>query len=268
MTLKNIKKNHYYAHYLSKEEFEKVVKSGKRAFITYQYSLIIEPIEYFDRFSFYGYILEPSEEQADFLIFDTNQNWRYVSNSSLRSRTYAMDYYDKIPGAFTYDGVTFFKLTEIRPMPGNEAQFFFRQTVTLYTFEKDNIFMIMPFGNKELNAFYENNIRNFLRDKASLKVIRADDFADNDVIIDTIMSQIEKAEIILCEITVCNKNVFFEIGYARGMDKEMIFISQKSYELKFFDVNHIRRIEYEINRPVVFQERLLDTIKSIRNRIK
>ena len=61
---------------------------------------------------------------------------------------------------------------------------------------------------------------------------------------------------------------FFEIGYAKGINKEMIFLARKNCELKFFDVNHIRRIEYEINRPLEMQERLVDTINNIRKRIQ
>lgn len=259
--------NRFYAHYLSKDSFEKCVKEKRQADIDYKSTLLIDPIEYFDQYSFRANILEPSEKPGSLLIFDSNQNWDYVKYSSLRSRTYYIDYVELKPGVFTFDGITFYRLLDVRPMPGNEAQFFFRQIEKVSYCETNLAFMIMPFHSEKLNEFYIRHIRDFLKENMAINIIRADDFSDNDVIIDTIFKQIEKSEFILSEITDCNKNVFFEIGYARGIKKEIIFLSRRNCDLKFFDVNHIRRIEYDIENPEVLQERLCDTIRNIREKI-
>ena len=63
----------YYAHYLSKEEFERVSISSKQADMSFRFTLMVEPIQYFDRISFSANILEIAEAQADYLVFDTKR---------------------------------------------------------------------------------------------------------------------------------------------------------------------------------------------------
>ena len=126
--------------------------------------------------------------------------------------------------------------------------------------------MIMPFKYEILNHFYLENIKTSLANSdLKIQVFRADDFTGTDVIADTILEQIKKAEFIICDITNCNKNVFFEIGYAKALNKDIIFLLEQNRPADFFDVNHIRRIEYSLQRPAEFQNLLHDTLISVRN---
>jgi hypothetical protein len=63
-----------------------------------------------------------------------------------------------------------------------------------------------------------------------------------------------------------NKNVFFEAGYAKGIGKEIIFLLEKNKPAEFFDVNHVRRIEYSYDNPEEFRKLLQATIINVRNK--
>jgi len=263
--------NHFYIDYISEASFQEVRRTGKAITLSDLKYLMIEPIENYDAYSFKCYFLEgqmPGFEnnEVDFYDLQSKRGFNYVNASALSYRDYYKNYIKREGGVFTFSGITFYRLIDVREMPGNDVQFHLRQITNLTYLEKNRAFMIMPFRDVNKSIFFENSIRTYLQGNLKMKVVRADDFADNDVIIDTIYEEIEKAEIVICEITECNKNVFFEIGYAKGIKKQLIFISEKGKELEFFDVNHIRRIEYDLKEPEQFQERLKDTIKTIRER--
>jgi hypothetical protein len=266
------KSNHFYIYYLSKKEFESVIKTGETPSFKGRPYLMVEPIENYDAYSFRAVMLDtplPGNElpKYDLIVFDTNQQWNYVKMFGLRNKTFYEDYLKKQDGVFTFNGITFYKILDIREMPGGDVQFHFRQLTHLNHVINNTAFMIMPFGDEKINNFYISNVREYLRTEMNIRVVRADDFSGNDVIIETIYKEIQNAEFIICDITTCNKNVFYEIGYAKGINKQLIFIAEKNIELSFFDVNHIRRIDYEMNQPIPFQERLKDSIKTIRNQL-
>ncbi|MHB1922213.1 MAG: hypothetical protein ACYCOO_08245 [Chitinophagaceae bacterium] len=144
-------------------------------------------------------------------------------------------------------------------------EFFLHQIADQIFVEANRCFRITLFGNRDANLFYNETIRDYLKEM-TINVYRSDDFSDNDVIIETIYREIEKSEFVICEVSECNKNVFFEIGYAKAMKKELIFLLQRGIENKFFDVAHIRRIDNETGNPVEFQGKLEDTIATIRER--
>lgn len=269
MSTQQKKSNHFYLYYLSKDQFEQVLKTGETPIFNGRPYLMVEPIESYDAYSFRCALLDTpipgyDGDECDLLVFDTNQKWNYLKMPGLRNKTYYIDFLKKEDGVFTFNGITYYKILDIREMPGGDIQFQFRQLSSTNYVVNNTAFMIMPFGSSVLNEFYTKNIRDYLKTNMGIQVIRADDFADNDVIIDTIYKEIEKAEFVICEVTGCNKNVFFEIGFAKGINKQLIFIAEKGMELQFFDVNHIRRIDYDLKNEIPFQERLKDTIVSIR----
>jgi len=128
--------------------------------------------------------------------------------------------------------------------------------------------MIMPFHKNDIGKFYFENIKPFLVDNMKIDIYRADDFKDNDIIVHTIYKLIEESEFIIADTTHENKNVFYEIGYASAIGKEIIIIQNRKTEQKlFFDRAHIRAIMYEPNDIETFHFELKSTIESIRDRI-
>jgi hypothetical protein len=201
------------------------------------------------------------------LSHNSNHMMNYLMEHDIRKYTVIQEYLEKgKPFYVTPNGVRFYRVLDIRVDTNKYLEIAIQMiTTSIYT-EKDHFFMVMPFGEEYLNNFYDNQVRSFLKTRLGVSIYRADDFNHNDVIIDTIYREIEKSEIIICDITLPNKNVFYEIGYAKAKDKELIFLMQQGTNHQFFDVAHIQRIEYDLNNPAPMQERLVDTIQHIRGK--
>lgn len=72
---------------------------------------------------------------------------------------------------------------------------------------------------------------------------RADDIWVHDHIIQDVVSLISKARIVICDLTGRNANVFYEMGIAHSLGKDVIMITQSAADVPF-DVAHIRHIRY------------------------
>lgn len=191
----------------------------------------------------------------------------YISQHDMRNYTPIKDFLEKGKQFYvTANGFTFYRVLDLHVDSNRYLEISMqRVTNSLYT-EKDHFFMVMPFREANLNTFYHDHVKAFLKKRLGVSIYRADDFNHNEVIIDTIYREIERSEIVVCDITIPNKNVFYEIGYAKAKDKQLIFLMQRGVEHQFFDVAHIQRIEYDFDNPVPMQERLVDTIEHIRKK--
>ncbi len=128
------------------------------------------------------------------------------------------------------------------------------------------VFMLMPFGDQDLNEFYEDNIKTTIAN-IDMHCSRADDIFSNKSIIEDIWRNINEARIIIADLTQRNPNVFYEIGIAHTLGKDVILISQNENDIPF-DLSHIRTILYK-NSPrgaLEFQDKLKETIKGIMER--
>jgi len=108
---------------------------------------------------------------------------------------------------------------------------------------KKQIFVIMPFGDKELDSNYEVSIKP-LQEKFGYKVFRIDDIQDSGLITNQILNSIAESEIIISELTKERPNCYYETGIAQALGKELILIIRKS-ESKHFDISGYRFIEWE-----------------------
>jgi hypothetical protein len=99
---------------------------------------------------------------------------------------------------------------------------------------------------------------------------RADDFWHHDHLIQDIVSLIGKAAVVICDLTDRNSNVFYELGIAHTLGRNVIMVTQ-SHEHVPFDVRHIRHIPYLNNAEGLGKlanevaERLL-TLKGLHSR--
>jgi nucleoside 2-deoxyribosyltransferase len=74
---------------------------------------------------------------------------------------------------------------------------------------------------------------------------RADNLFGHNILND-IWLAINRAEVIIADITSRNPNVFYEIGIAHTIGKKVILLSQKKEDIPF-DFLHYRHILYEDN---------------------
>lgn len=132
-----------------------------------------------------------------------------------------------------------------------------------FRINKKKIFMLMPFGYDEINEFYEDHIKIPLKEM-DFNCMRADDIFSNNSIIDDIWRNINEARIIIADLTHRNPNVFYEVGIAHTLGKEVILLSQEKDDIPF-DLRHIRTIFYK-NTPrgaEQFTMQLVNTVNSI-----
>ena len=109
---------------------------------------------------------------------------------------------------------------------------------------KSNVFVIMPF-DEHIFPVYEDHIKKVC-DKKGYSCERADDISSASNIMNDIWSLINNADIIICDCTGKNPNVFYELGLAHAIGKNVICITQNTEDIPF-DIKHIRYIKYEYN---------------------
>ena len=79
--------------------------------------------------------------------------------------------------------------------------------------------------------------------EAGLRCRRADDIWENPFVIQDVVSLIDKSSIVICDCTGRNPNVFYEIGIAHTLGREVILITQAPNDVPF-DLRHLRFVQY------------------------
>ncbi len=97
--------------------------------------------------------------------------------------------------------------------------------------DKKLMFVLMPFS-EELIDLYLYGIRG-AAEKTGYTCFRADEIEHNSDILKEVLFYIEKAAILVAEVTEKNPNVFYEVGIAHGWNKEVILITKKGSDIPF-----------------------------------
>lgn len=119
-------------------------------------------------------------------------------------------------------------------------------------------FMVMPFGPEyNLQACYRDHVVPTVQ-STGLAITRADDIFGHREVIRDIWHSIASARLIIADVTGRNANVFYELGMAHTLGKDVIILTQREEDVPF-DVKHIRYIKYEYTPPGV--KRLADSLK-------
>jgi hypothetical protein len=101
-------------------------------------------------------------------------------------------------------------------------------------------FVLMPLAVPRLEAIYQEFVRPAI-EELGLTAVRANEIFSTSAIIEDIWRSIYNARVIVAELTGLNPNVFYELGVAHTVGREVIPISQAS---TVFDIGHIRHILY------------------------
>lgn len=100
--------------------------------------------------------------------------------------------------------------------------------------------VMMPFKS-ELSDVYSA-----IKDAASavdLSCTRADDIWDHSTVVQDIFSLIYRSNIVVCDFTDKNPNVFYEAGIAHTLGKHVVPIAQSDHDIPF-DLRHHRYAKY------------------------
>lgn len=107
---------------------------------------------------------------------------------------------------------------------------------------KPFVFVLMPFS-KEFDDIYQLGIKQSAVN-AGAYAERVDEQIFTDNILQRIYNQIDKADIIVADMTGRSANVFYEVGYAHALGKDVILLTQDSDDIPF-DLKHYPHIIYE-----------------------
>jgi predicted transcriptional regulator len=115
-------------------------------------------------------------------------------------------------------------------------------------------FVIQPFDAGPFDKRYDDVFAPAIKD-AGFDPYRVDRDPSVSIPIDDIESGIENSLLCLAEITTDNPNVWFELGFAIAVPKEVVLICSDERTTKFpFDVQHRNIIRYKTEAPQDFAE--------------
>ncbi len=122
---------------------------------------------------------------------------------------------------------------------------------------KPFVFVLMPFANS-FDDVYQLGIKGAC-DKAGMYCERVDEQLYSERILDRIYNQIAKADVIIADMSGRNENVFYEVGYAHGLGKKVILLTDDAKDIPFDlkDYPHI-----------VYNGRVVDLIKPLIKKLK
>ena len=106
---------------------------------------------------------------------------------------------------------------------------------------KPFVFVLMPFDAAFRNV-YDLGIVPACKEAGTLSS-RLDDEIFQESMLERIYNQIAKADIVVCDMTGRNPNVFYETGYAHALGKRVIPLTQSSDDIPF-DLKHYSHIVY------------------------
>jgi|CXWL01.1.fsa_nt_gi hypothetical protein len=128
-------------------------------------------------------------------------------------------------------------------------------------------FVLMPFGPKWSRKLFEQHIKP-TGNKLGFDVLRADDIYGVSGIMHDVWIYINRARIIIADLTTRNPNVFYEVGLAHAIGKDVILITQDMADVPF-DLQSLRCVVYslELDSPDKFCVDLENTIKAILKKV-
>jgi hypothetical protein len=130
--------------------------------------------------------------------------------------------------------------------------------------QHDYCFVLMPFGNKrDLQTIYHDHVKPVI-ERCGLRCERADDIYDVTGVMQSVWEGINKARLVIADLTERNANVFYELGIAHTLGKPVIMLSQ-SIDFVPFDLRHLRCIVYTYTPPGAkkLEQALERTIKTV-----
>ena len=109
------------------------------------------------------------------------------------------------------------------------------------TAPKPYVFVLMPF-HQDFDDIYKFGIKGAAED-AGAYAERVDEQIFTENMLDRIFNQINKADVIVADMSGRNPNVFYEVGYAHALGKIVLLLTQNADDIPF-DLKHRPHIVY------------------------
>jgi len=118
---------------------------------------------------------------------------------------------------------------------------------------RPHAFVVMPFGKKkggdgspyDFNAIYTQLIKPTL-ESAGFESFRADEETTSGDILTDMFQELLLADLVLCDLSIDNANVFYELGIRHAFQKRGVVHIQAGRAYMPFDIFNVRTIPYHI----------------------
>lgn len=139
---------------------------------------------------------------------------------------------------------------------------------------RPHAFVIMPFGKKkgadgslyDFNAIYSQLIRPSL-EAAGFEAFRADEETTSGDILTDMFQELLLADLCICDMSIDNANVFYELGIRHAFRKRGIVHIQAGRAYMPFDIFNVRTIPYHITPEGVPDPTFLEKDKAAISRV-
>jgi|CXWL01.1.fsa_nt_gi hypothetical protein len=108
--------------------------------------------------------------------------------------------------------------------------------------DKTYCFVLMPFQKTFFQVFEDHILK--VSKKFKLICEKADDIYSTKAIMDDIWKSINRAKIIIADLSEKNANVLYETGIAHTLGKDVILLTREIKDIPF-DLRHLRTIRYD-----------------------
>lgn len=107
--------------------------------------------------------------------------------------------------------------------------------------DKGHIFVLMSFNKKNDKSYKAIENASKMVSHAEFRITRIDQHKGDYKITEKIIENIKNSELIICDLTDERPNVYWELGYARGIGKKVITIAKSGtkihFDIKDFNTN-------------------------------
>lgn len=173
--------------------------------------------------------------QCDFSnSFIQNTKWTNTSFDSVdfkKVKTKSISFGGSKFGKINFDGSNIVR-GDFSGVSGLSRSLFYQTTLDDCTFDWNEAFIIMEFGKNEYDNLYKYGIKEVL-DKKNITPKRVDQYEFQGRITDEILQNIITSKLVIAECSATNKNVYFEVGYALGNNKKVIFLIDDASNIPF-----------------------------------
>lgn len=126
---------------------------------------------------------------------------------------------------------------------------------------KPEAFIIMPY-TQPYEEVYRKSIQNVLRD-CGFNPVRADEIKKSSPFSHDIEVSLRSADLVIAEVSSNNMNVYYELGLANALKKEMILISHDT-ETFPSDTKHIRHLVYDLKKLAALRDEFKEWLEKSR----
>jgi hypothetical protein len=125
-------------------------------------------------------------------------------------------------------------------------------------------FLAMKFNDPALESFSREVVKPAVKDGIGFELIDVRDVSQAGIIDNILRSTIRDAAFVLVDLTHDNYGAYWEAGYAEGLGKPVIYLSERAkFEVQpsHFDTNHCTTVMWGVDEPDAFARELTATLR-------